>query len=231
MFNKKTLMGVICALLLASGPTLADGSDRNERVRGWIAESMQWRLSYLPTTYQTADMFNAFTGANTGAATVTRSRNGISGRVMTNVETAGDPYTLWVIVFNNPGACAVPFECFGPIDTGSPEAIEATGAVAFNGNGAVSSSNGEGGGVVNIDFNVVAGNLPEGLFVLFGDEDGLERGNGFAAEVLLIIDKHPRPANDEFGYPGSWVADLTSTNFPGAGPAITHRVAVFRAVE
>ncbi len=228
MFNKKTVMGVLCALLIASAPAHADHSSQQESIRGWIAESMQWRLSYLPTEYQTADMLNPFTGANTGAATVTRSRNGISGRVMTNVETAGDPYTLWVIVFNNPGACATPFACFGPIDTGTPEAIEATGAVAFNGNGAISSSNGEGGGVVNIDFNVVAGNLPEGLFVLFGDEEGLERGNGFGSEILLVIDKHPRP---DASVNGSWVADLTETNFPFQGPAITHRVAVFRATE
>lgn len=225
---KKTVMAVLCGLMIVSAQAYADGSDRHERVRGWIAESMQWRLSYLPTAYQTADMLDPFTGANTGAATVTRSRNGISGRVMTNVATAGDPYTLWVIVFNNPGACAVPFECFGPVDTGTPEAIEATGAVAFNGNGAISSANGDGGGVVNIDFNVVAGNLPDDLFVLFGDETGLERGNGFGSELLLVIDKHPRPSADANG---SWVADLTSTNLPFQGPAITHRVSVFRAVE
>ena len=228
---KRSVIAILCGLLIASAPAFADNSTRNERVRAWIAESMQWRLSYLPTVYQTADMFDAFTGANTGAATITRSRNGISGRVMTNVATPGDPYTLWVIVFNNPGACAVPFECFGPVDTATPEAIEATGAVAFNGNGAISSANGDGGGVVNIDFNVVAGNLPDGLFVLFGDEAGLERGAGFSSEVLLVIDKHPRPGPDEFGNPGSWVGDLTTTNPPFNGPAITHRAAVFRAVE
>ena len=160
---KKSVMAVLIGLLIASASAHAGGSARHDSIRAWIAESMQWRLSYLPTVYQSADMFDAFTGANTGAATVTRSRNGISGRVMTNVETPGDPYTLWVIVFNNPGACAVPFECFGPVDTGSPEAIEATGAVAFNGNGAISTANGDGGGVVNIDFNFVAGNLPDGL--------------------------------------------------------------------
>ncbi len=226
---KKTVMAMLCGLLIASAPTYAGG--HNDRIRGWIAESMQWRLSFLPTVYQKADMFDAFGTGNTGAATITRSRNGISGRVMTNVATAGDPYTLWVIVFNNPGACAVPFECFGPVDTATPEDIERTGAVAFNGNGAISNSNGDGGGVVNIDFNVVAGNLPDGLFVLVGDPTGLERGNGFAAEVLLIIDKHEKPAPDDMGNPGSWVEDLTTTNPPGMGSAITHRVAVFRAVE
>ena len=85
MIKKKTVMGVILALLIASGPALAEGSDRNERVRGWIAESIQWRLSFLPTVYLTADMIEPFVnfplGANTGAATMTRSKNGITHRV------------------------------------------------------------------------------------------------------------------------------------------------------
>ncbi len=177
--------------------------------------------------YQTSNVLDA-TAANrgyTGAAWLMRTPDGIRGRIMTQVSTAGDPYTLWVIVFNNPDACVG--GC-GEDDLGTPE----VGASVFNGGGAISSPDGQlkkngkpgGGGVINFDFTVPAHPLPSGLFVLFGDPDGLYAGNGYGAEIHLVVDKHPSiPAGM------SWLNDLTTTNFPGMGPAINDSFAVFLA--
>ena len=177
--------------------------------------------------YQTSNVLDV-SGANkgyTGAAWLIRTEDGISGRIMTRVSTAGDPYTLWVVVFNNPDACTG--GC-GEDDLG----VEEVGASVFNGTGAISAPDGQlkkngkpgGGGVINFDFEIPAHPLPNGLFLLFGDADGLYQGNGYGAEIHLVVDKHPSIQ------PGmSWVNDLTTTNFPGMGPATNDTVAVFLA--
>ena len=96
------------------------------------------------------------------------------------------------------------------------------GASVFNGSGAISAADGSGYGVFNVDFELPAGQLPEGLFLLVGDPKGLHRGRGVGAEVHLIIDEHPLPAQGD-----SWIPDLTTTHFPGAGPNTTVAVAIF----
>lgn len=172
--------------------------------------------------YQTSNVVDA-SGAGkgyVGAAWLVRTRHGISGRIMTQVSTAGDPYTLWIVVFNNPAACGDD-GCNG-MDLGNEE----VGGSVFSGTGAISAADGkmEGGGVVNMDFHIPAEPLPNGLFLLFGDPDGLYKNNGFGAEIHLVVDKHPSIA------PGmSWVDDLTTTNFPGGGPATNDSFAVFLA--
>ncbi len=167
--------------------------------------------------YQTANVVDV-TGnlaPYTGAAWLIRNRNEIHGRIMSKVTTAGDPYTLWVVIFNNPWACDGACDA---MDLGNPLV---RGSV-FNGTGAISSSDGEGGGVVNMDFKIKAGSLPMDLFLLVGHPKGLKRANGFRAEIHLVIDKHPSIA------PGSsWIVDLTETNFPGMGPATNEVFAVF----
>ena len=176
--------------------------------------------------YQTSNVMDISGAGNgyTGAAWLMRTEDGVRGRVMSQVSTAGDPYTLWVIVFNNPAECAAS-PC-GEADLGNPE----VGGSVFNGTGAISAPNltakkkhkPAGRGVVNFDFQVPAHALPNGLFKLFGDDAGLHPGNGYGAEIHLIVDKHPsiRPGM-------SWINDLTTTNFPGAGPATNDVVAVF----
>ena len=177
--------------------------------------------------YQTSNVLDV-SGANkgyTGAAWLIRTEDGISGRIMTRVSTAGDPYTLWVVVFNNPENC---------VDgcNGADLANAEVGGSVYNGTGAISAPDGQlkengkpaGGGVINFDFNLPAHPLPNGLFVLFGDPDGLYAGNGYGAEIHLVVDKHPSIQ------PGmSWVNDLTTTNFPGMGPATNDSFAVFLA--
>ncbi len=177
------------------------------------------------TRYQTSNVMDVSGAGNgyQGAAWLVRSEDGIHGQVASRVSTAGDPYTLWIVVFNNPAACD------GGCDA-SDLANGDVGGSVFAGTGAISAPDGAlkangkpaGGGTVNMDFDISAGELPSGLFLLVGDPDGLAADNGYGAEIHLVLDKHPSIQ------PGmSWLADLTTTNFPGMGPATNDAVAVF----
>ena len=175
----------------------------------------------------------------TGAAWLNRGKSRIQGRVMTRVRQARVAYTVWIVLFNNPMQCAPP-GCAG-MDLGNP-AVE---GVVYYGNGAISahgSPQDTRGGVINLDISMTDEGLPKGLFRL--DDalenripfwaDGLNHGNGLCAEIHLVIDQHATPFNKR-GFT-SWVADLTSTVFPGTGmPAgmvvSNHRVAVFPATD
>ncbi len=214
----KKISIALALTVLVSVPRLASAEPWNgyEGAQIRLAEIQQNNGSYLQRRYQTSNVIDAAAGFRKGAAWLIRSKNGIDGRIMSNVPTAGDPYTLWVIVFNNPAACDGP--CDDP-DVGNP----AVRASVFNGTGAISADNGNGGGVVNLDFSIVGGNLPGDLFILIGEGSGLGRNKGFDAQVVLIIDQHPPivPGDAE------WITDLTTTNFPGAGPAVNNAVAVF----
>ena len=184
-----------------------------------IAEQNQATMTYLRARHQTANVFDAAAGPGVrlGAAWLVRTRNEIRGRYMAYVPTAGDPYTLWMVVFNSPSECATS-PC-SSADIANP----AVRASVFNASGAISADNGVGGGVIDIDFERLAGRLPSGLFLLAGDTRGLRRGRGFGAEVHLVVDQHPSitPGAD------SWIADLTTTHFPGQGPNTTASVAIF----
>lgn len=212
--KKFIVTSIFFAFASGAVPASADHWNRYAEIQARLAESQQRHASYLPRRYQTSNVIDAAAGFNKGAAWIVRSKNGIEGRIMTNVPTAGDPYTLWVIVFNNPAACNV---VCADADIGNPDAH----ASIFNGGGAISAGNGNEGGVVNFDFDIVAGNLPNDLFVLIGEGSGLRRNHGYAAQVTLVIDQHPSPGTD------SWINDLTTTNFPGAGPATNNAVGVF----
>jgi hypothetical protein len=184
-----------------------------------LAEKAQLQSTYLRARYQTANVFDGAAGPSKrqGAAWLVRTKNEIKGRIMTNVPSAGDPYTLWLVVFNNPSECAT-LPCSGA-DIANP----AVAASVYNGSGAISASNGLGGGVINIDFRRLAGKLPTDLFLLAGDPRGLIRNRGFTAEVHLVVDQHPSIA------PGadSWIADLTTTHPPGGGPNTRAAVSIF----
>lgn len=168
--------------------------------------------------YQASNVIDV-TGAlppYTGAAWLVRTKDTVRGRIMTKVSTSGDPYTLWIVVFNNPAECA---------STPCTEADLFTDKVygrVFYGTGAISSDS-----ALNMDFHVDTGRLPKDQFVLFPPEDayyGIHRSNGFGAEIHLVVDKHPSIQ------PGSsWLNDLTTTNFPNMGPATNEVAAIFLA--
>ena len=154
-------------------------------------------------------------GVYYGAATLKRKAGGISGRIMTNVMNAGEPYTVWLVIFNHSRFCAT-----SPCSEADlPDFAGGTGdpridVAVLNGSGSISASDGNGGGVLNADFTAVAGKVPDGI-CCFGS---LARRNGQKAEVHIVIDKHPAPTDptDEF----FWTTHLTT-------PYIGHRFAVF----
>lgn len=208
--NTKYRVPLILALGLTALAANAGGEDDDGKTSSSVRK------------YQTSDVvdMNFANPSYQGAAWLVRSVDGIQGRIMTRVSEAGLPYTLWVLIYNHPDACE---DACDPSDLGRP----GVDGVAFNGSGAIGSATGDGGGLVNIDFNITDRRLPRNLFVLFGDRRGLHRRHGFRAEVQLVIDKHDAIA------PGtiSWIRDLTTTNFPGdpQGTAVGDRRAVFKS--
>jgi hypothetical protein len=218
--SKRKSFGVLAFLGLAfAAITVTADEQKMDRNFDSAAETANSR-SHVSRRYQTANVFDALAGPGQrlGAAWLVRTRDGIRGRIMTNVPTAGDPYTLWAVVYNNPSACidgCNDEDLFNPRVRGS----------VYNLSGAISSSNSLGSGVINIDFELLGGKLPNDLFVLLGHPKGLLRNRGFKAEIVLVVDQHPPivPGED------SWIADLTTTNFPGMGAATSIAVAVFVA--
>lgn len=210
--KRKAVLVLVTSLSLAAGVAAADDDGPNDGRR-----------------YQTSNVVDISGSAlgNQGAAWLIRSRNRIEGRIMTTVSTPGLPYTLWILLYNNPSKCAGAI-C-NPGDMLNPDVK----GVVYNGSGAIAAvsdavdSTGQpiGAGVVNIDFRLVAGKLPNDLFILWPDAEnrtGLLRNHGFRAEVQLVVDKHPAVV------PGmSWIPDLTTTNFPGMGGAVGDRRARF----
>lgn len=178
--------------------------------------------------FQSSDVIDV-TGMDSfyqGGAWLVRSEDEIEGRIVSKVTTAGDPYTIWAVIFNNPEECAA-VPC---ADTDiANEAVNAsvhfaTSSISAADGGLETNGKPAGGGVINMDFEFEAGSLPDGLFVLVGNPDGLAEGNGYGAEIHLVVDNHP-PIPDGM----SWLPDLTTTNFPGAGPATNERAAIFLA--
>jgi len=180
-------------------------------------------------SYQASEMIALPSLQPQGAATLIRAKNRLKGRVMVNVDTAGDPYTVWWVIFNNPKKCTYTPCTVGeyPLDDLLNPQV---GVSIFSASGAISAHNGKSGegesqGVINLDVSTRGGRPAQGLFVLnwvdgtpFGDR--LRRGNGFGAEVHLVVDRHPNLA--------SWTEELTTTNF---GPNSNHRAAIFLAPE
>lgn len=181
-------------LLLAAGAAHADNrqSPWDYQVQNIVAQS-------------DAPMFNTYYGA----ASLYRTRFGIEGRVMAQVDNAGEAYTVWIVIFNKPFHCATS-PCSAD-DLGN-ERVE---AAVLNGTGAISASDGNGGGVINADFSAMGGRVPDGL-CCFGS---LGKNRGRKAEVHIVIDSHPDVVNPVMD-PEYWTVHLTT---PFAG----HRFAVF----
>lgn len=186
--------------------------------------------------YQASDVIDV-TGDATfyqGAAWMVREEDGVEGRIAAKVTTAGDAYTLWAVVFNNPENCAgYPDEPCAESDLFEPDVegsvFFASSAISAADGGLKKNGKPAGGGVINFDFEIEAGGQPDGQFVLlpdFGGFAGITEDNGYGAEIHLVVDRHP-PVPDGM----SWIPDLTSTNFPGFGPATNNRAAIFLACE
>ena len=147
-------------------------------------------------TYQTMNLFKfGAPSVKLGAASMIRSRRSLEMRIGANHLDPNAAYTVWWVIFNNPGACAG--SMCGGRDLGNP----AVRASVFYAAGFVTGDD----GTANISAQVEAGALPMGLDVEpDGTVAGLDGGNGLAAEVHLVIRGHgpviPGMAHAQFSF-------------------------------
>ncbi|MEH6537130.1 MAG: hypothetical protein V7719_12100 [Psychroserpens sp.] len=123
-------------------------------------------------------------GEESGTSTLHRSKNGVTINFKVENLTPGYAYTLWWVIWNNPGNCGVPNACldtdFGIADQVAVEVLYATGHVIGNsgkGNFSAHLSVGDDSGSINSLFGLP----PAG---------GLQSGNAFGAEVHAVLRSH-----------------------------------------
>jgi hypothetical protein len=135
-----------------------------------------------PKTYQTRNLFQAGNPGNElqGAATLVRSSRSLEMRVAASNLNPNAAYTVWWVVFNNPAACIAGCNAANLKNA-------AARASVFYAAGFVTGDD----GTANVTAHVDAGALPMGLEVTpDGTVAGLDRDNGFGAEVHLVVRWH-----------------------------------------
>jgi len=132
----------------------------------------------------------------------TREAVHVTGAV-TGLSVPNAPYTAWWVVFNNPEACVGGFDC-GPSDLTNP----AANVAVFHATGFFSDSN----GAASFSAHLESGPLTDGTDVFLNDGDGvgLERKNGLAAEIHIVIRGHGVAADPNDGLLSFTVADQIS---------------------
>jgi hypothetical protein len=148
-----------------------------------IAASLASALAFADgdsqRTYQTTNMFvfGNPSAVVAGGATLFRSKQGVEMRVATSGLHMNSSYTVWWVVFNNPAAC---IGGCGLKDLSNPAArpsvLYAAGFVTGLGDSG------------NVTAHLDAGTPPNGVDVELGN--GLERGNGLAADIHLVVRTH-----------------------------------------
>ncbi len=137
------------------------------------------------STFQAKNMFRFGNPAALlpGAATLTRTHDGISFRVYTSQLTTPGAYTVWIVIFNRPENCTAggPGHCMGP-DLGNP-AVE--GSIVY-GTGNIVGSDGIG----NFHGSLAEGTPPAGIQmnVPAGTANGLKDSK--RAEIHLVVRGH-----------------------------------------
>jgi hypothetical protein len=148
-------------------------------VAACLASALAFADGKEPRTYQTSNMFVFGNPAVNvaGGATLYRSRQGVDMRIATSGLVMNSSYTVWWVVFNNPAGCVG--GC-GLDDLANPNArasvLYAAGFVTGLGD------------TGNVTAHLEAGAVPDGVDVELGS--GLEPGNGFAAEIHLVLRTH-----------------------------------------
>jgi len=159
--RRKLLAASVTAACLLSGPTSLTAAE--------------------PKTYQTTNLFQFGNPAikQAGGATLYRSKQSLEMRIAAGDLDMNTSYTVWWVVFNNPSACVG--GC-GADDLGNP----AVRASVFYAAGFVTGDTTTG----NVTAHVEAGALPAGVDIPNGTVAGLDPGNGFGAEVHLVVRSH-----------------------------------------
>jgi len=186
----------------------------------WLGSTAALADPHKPRVFQTSPVLPAADGIMAeGAAWLKRSRNRVDGRVMAKVHSANKAYSIWWVVFNNRKGCG---ESCGPEDVFTPDGGLKADVAVFNASGAISATSGDGGGIINVDLSVIAGEGagngsqygPPGAPAFFGRD--LNKNNGLCSEIHIDINEHE--------FDGDWVQELTYPENPQA-------FAVFPPVE
>ena len=129
------------------------------------------------STYQTADFTTLSDGSAVGSAgTMIRSKKAVEVRLAMSGLDVNSAYTTWWFVWNDPSACAT--------DPCTAEDLFIRGNSVFYAAGFVTDNS----GTANLSVHLRSGKLPDGLQVLF--PGGLKKGNGFDAEIHMIVRTH-----------------------------------------
>jgi len=118
---------------------------------------------------------------NGGAGTLIRTKNAVKASLSFNQLELATAYSVWWVVFNFPENCANGPGACGPDDLADPSLV---GGAVFHAGGFITGTNNTA--TVNVDLK--AGNLPNGLDALI--PGGLIRGNGYRAEIHLVLRSH-----------------------------------------
>lgn len=160
---------------------------RRHRLSGLLAAALLVPLAGLagsvqaqagPATYQASDLYQFMTStpAN-GAVMLTRQNQGIVANISASGLEPGEANSVWWVIFNNPAACID--GCNGP-DLANP-AVEAS--VLFATGFVVGAD-----GTASASARLASGEPPLGFDIVQGN--GLKPGNGFGAEVHVVIRTH-----------------------------------------
>jgi hypothetical protein len=118
--------------------------------------------------------------ATVGSATLMRTPHGVSFRFSTSDLTPGHAYTLWIVIFNEPGNCSVPHQC-APSDLGNdaakPDMMYAAGVLS-GGRAAATFAGRVAGGDLSGSINAPVGMPSYGLL------------NPDSAEIWLAVHDH-----------------------------------------
>jgi hypothetical protein len=164
MKTKRSLTGLAAAVLVVTlGVPLSANAD--------------------PATFQVADIHTLPDGVGVtgGAATLTRTADAVTATVSARGLDKKSAYTMWWVVWNDPGECAT-FPC-------TADDLFITRNTVFYATGFVTGNDGS----ANVTVHLQSGTPSANTQVLFPPppaEGGLEAGNGFGAEMHLIIRSH-----------------------------------------
>lgn len=178
---------------------------RSVIIAGAIVCGSGWTAGADQGTYQTSPIFQAGNPSNQlgGAVALYRYKQRLEMRVATSGLNRNSAYTVWWVIFNNPAACVG--GC-GADDLGNPAVnaavVYAAGFVTGVGDGmGMATTKDETG---NVSAYVNAGALPVGTDIVpEATGDRLEPGNGYGAEVHVVIRSHgmvtPGHAHEQIG--------------------------------
>ena len=168
----------------------------------------------------------------TGAVRLNRTRQELRASVQVTDLNPGSAFTLWVVIFNSPEACltnpAGPIHCSATDLSAVPNPARAS---AFNVGAFVT---GAINGTANTSILIRSGLPPDGAFILWGKgglfdngvTPGLHEGNGFGAEVHLVVRTHglinPHAITDQLsklngGCPPNTCENVEVAMFPSVG--------------